>query len=357
MTLELTQETNHTGAGKDRAMALNCTPNKHLLLTGAGFSYAFGGLLAREFWDGLFRRSQVQARPKVRSLLQTEPSFELALAKARADSSFDADDVSALESAVSEVFTSMDRDIAAIDVWRDLPANVYGFQEFLRGFQCKTQGGSSDAGFIFTLNQDLAVERHWYNFDHWSYPPCLPGVPVSMRMNQEGRSWFSTHVGQLDDSLLVALQPVSEIQLRRQTNYLKLHGSITWRTADGANAMVIGTEKTQQIEQLPLISDYFEVFEEVLLTQDRKLMIAGYSFQDEHINHILARAVREANLTIHIWDPFVQDLLTRIQSRPDCAGIIDGVRGTWSRKLHEVFPYSQAKTSEWAEMREKFFGG
>ena len=167
-------------------------PYRFILLTGAGFSYPFGGLLASEFWDGLFRRTQVQARPKLRSLLTTTHSFEDALAKVRTDPSFDGEDIEALESAVMEVFVSMDADIASIDVWRDARANVYGFQEFLQRFQCPTQG-AANAGFIFALNQDLAVERHWYNFEHWAYHPDIPGPGRSQGMGSQGRSCAAAH--------------------------------------------------------------------------------------------------------------------------------------------------------------------
>ena len=332
----------------------NFVPYDYVLLTGAGFSYPFGGFLANEFWERLFRRTQVQARPKVRALVLGERSFENALAQVRTDPTFDKEDVSALESAVMEVFASMDADIAQTDFWRDQPANVYGFQEFLQRFQCPTQG-SSNAGFIFTLNQDLAVERHWYNFNHWGHHPALPGIVGSLAMGSQGRSWFSTHVGPLDPSLEVAIPDEFNLELDRRTNYVKLHGSLNWRTASGERALVIGSEKTQQIERLPILSTYNELFERVLMTPNRRLTVTGYSFQDEHINTSLNMAARDAGLVVHIWDPFVHDLMQRIQTRPECVDLAYRVEGFWSGRLHEVFPGNQAKTSEWREMQEKFF--
>ncbi len=336
-------------------MSINCAPHRFILLTGAGFSYPFGGFLALEFWERLVRRRQVQARSRVRDLLLTEQSFEQALARVRAEAAFDDEDVVALESAILEVFEGMDGDIADSNIWRDAPANIYGFQEFLRKFQCSTQDNSANAGFIFTLNQDLMLERKWYNFDHWSYPVAHPGVPISMRMHANGHHWFSTIVGRLDESMDITLDESEGIEFAQRTNYVKLHGSLNWRTADGRRALVIGTGKTQQIEMLPLLSQYAAAFEEVLMTPNRRLMIAGYSFEDEHINKVISRAAREADLEIHIWDPSVRNLIAKIEARSDCVGILTHFAGPWSRKLHEVFPYNQAKTSEWTEMQEKFF--
>lgn len=332
----------------------NFIPYEFVLLTGAGFSYPFGGFLAREFWERLFRTTQVQARPKVRTLLFTECSFETALATVRMDPGFERDDIASLESAVMEVFASMDANISQIDFWRDQPANVYGFQEFLQRFQCPTQG-PANAGFIFTLNQDLLVERRWYNFNDVGYPPMLPGMNRSHGMASQGRCWFSTLVGPLDSSLEATVPNVISLELNGRTNYVKLHGSLNWRTSSGERALVIGSEKSHQIERMPILDAYAELFKRVLMTPNRRLMVAGYSFQDEHINAVLNQAARDAGLVVHIWDPFAHDLLQKIRARPEYVDLANSVEGVWPERLHQVFPSNQIKTSEWREMQEKFF--
>ena len=67
-----------------------------------------------------------------------------------------------------------------------------------------------------------------------------------------------------------------------------LHGSFNWRSADGRNVLVVGTDKTAQIASLPLLSWYTDVFRDVVSAGDVRLMIAGYGFGDEHVNATIA---------------------------------------------------------------------
>lgn len=331
-------------------------PHRFVLLTGAGFSYPFGGLLAKEFWDALFRRPEVQGNPKLRSLILSNRQFEDALAVARTSGEYTAIDVSGFENAVLSVFRAMDTDISSNHTWRDGALNVYKFQDFLKRFQCHRQDGSANASFLFTLNQDFTVERHWYNFNHWAFPPHLPGVPTSMRMNSAGKSWFSTHSPEVHDDIMeVTIPDEPLIELASSTNYVKLHGSINWRKADGSRALVIGSQKDKQVRDMPLLNSYGELFSQVLSKRIR-LMVVGYSFQDEHINLHISRACLKHGLDLHIWDKFASDILDRITSRDDCAGIADRVSGVWTRPMQDVWPADQSESTLWREMQESFFG-
>lgn len=71
-------------------------------------------------------------------------------------------------------------------------------------------------------------------------------------------------------------------------NVIKLHGSFNWRSSDGHNVMVVGTEKTAAIARMPLLSWYMDVFKQVLNAGDVRLMIIGYRFGDEHVNATIA---------------------------------------------------------------------
>ena len=91
-------------------------------------------------------------------------------------------------------------------------------------------------------------------------------------------------------------------RLAGQTNVIKLHGSFNWRTADGANIMVVGTDKTKQIADFPLLTWYRALFKRVLYAGGMRLMIVGYEFGDEHINEVIANAVANHGLRVFIWD-------------------------------------------------------
>jgi len=47
-------------------------------------------------------------------------------------------------------------------------------------------------------------------------------------------------------------------------NVIKLHGSFNWRSDDGQNLMVVGTDKTAKIAAMPLLTWYAEIFKQVL---------------------------------------------------------------------------------------------
>ena len=85
-------------------------------------------------------------------------------------------------------------------------------------------------------------------------------------------------------------------------NIIKLHGSFHWRSADGSNLLVVGTEKTAKIAVMLLLTWYAEIFRQVLAAGDVRLMVVGYGFGDEHIKAAIAEAVEKHGLTVFIWD-------------------------------------------------------
>jgi hypothetical protein len=84
---------------------------------------------------------------------------------------------------------------------------------------------------------------------------------------------------------------------------IKLHGSYNWKSSDGSRAMVIGRGKTEQIKNEPLLEYYFDIFRKVLSQNQRRLLVIGYGFGDEHINSVIADAVVNHSLKIYILSP------------------------------------------------------
>ena len=84
---------------------------------------------------------------------------------------------------------------------------------------------------------------------------------------------------------------------------IKLHGSYNWTSFDGSDIMVIGRGKKEQIQKEPLLKHYFEIFEEVLSQGQRRLLIIGYGFGDDHINRIISDAVKYHLLKIYVLSP------------------------------------------------------
>lgn len=249
------------------------TFSKRTILTGAGWTRNWGGRLAGEVWQDLMGHRAVQNNPRLRALLLEECSCEAALGRAQAEP-FTPADRQAFEQALLDAFIAMDWEIARPD--HDPWINIYKVQDLLFRFWGQ-RGDRVNAGYMFTLNQDLWPERHLYN-EHacGAAGPSLPGIqrrPTNQRL-------FTTDIARYGDGFI--MQPVGDPgaqgRLRGSFNVIKLHGSFNWRSVDGRNAMVVGTGKGAQIAAHPLLSWYWEIFRRVLIAGDVRLMIVGYGF-------------------------------------------------------------------------------
>lgn len=323
--------------------------SRRTILTGAGWTRNWGGRLAAELWQDLIGHRAVQRNPRLRELLLEECSFEAALGKAQAEP-FTPADRQVFEQALLEAFIAMDREVARPD--HDPWINMYKVQDLLFRFWGQ-HGEGVDAGYMFTLNQDLWPERHLYN-EHVSGATgaSLPGL--QRRPNQR---LFTTNIGPYGDAFVMQpiTDPAAHGHLRGSFNVIKLHGSFNWRTTDGRNAVVVGTGKGGQIAAFPLLSWYREIFKRVLSAGSVRLMIVGYGFGDDHVNATIADAVEHHSLKVFIWDtgPNLRD---RVLAAPHGASIWKGLLSTATRSMIEVFPSNQADTEEYRRIRQTLFG-
>lgn len=129
-----------------------------ILLLGAGFSRNWGGWLASEAFEYLLGCPQVDA--DIRRLLwsyKRKGGFENALAQlqdefARRRDSQTAQRLTKLQDAVRQMFADMDQAFAAIRIFEPQNHRQYTVASYLIRFDA-----------IFTLNQDLRMERHYLN--------------------------------------------------------------------------------------------------------------------------------------------------------------------------------------------------
>ena len=70
----------------------------------------------------------------------------------------------------------------------------------------------------------------------------------------------------------------------------------------GEALLIMGNAKTGAIQRFRVLRNYHEQFEAKLAEGNAKLMVIGYSFQDEHINDVIVRASREHGLGTHLVD-------------------------------------------------------
>jgi hypothetical protein len=296
--------------------------SKRVLLIGAGFSRNWGGLLVSDLTGRIMAHSAVAARPRLRPLLMAEPSFEDALEKTRTGL-YEAADAAAMETAISVAFDSMD------EAYKNPQPPVLNatVNDFIGRF-CPGPVGIG-TGYVFSLNQDLLLERIYGT------------IVTRQKLVLPGATWqtapHSSPMGAWDIPLASPVDPaVTEPQLLKNFNLVKLHGSINWRTTDGSSAIVMGRRKPLTIAKSPLIDWYHRVFERILASGDARLMVIGYGWGDEHVNDPIADAVRDHGLQIYSWDrAHPRDLLNGKRRSDE---ILGGIMGFSLRPMTDVMP-------------------
>lgn len=331
-------------------MSIEC--EEKLLLTGAGFTKNFGTPLASEMWSWIFNYPLTQKQRKVRSQMLGDFDFENIYYKI-IDGSFSEDDKQAIKKAVDAAYTRLDSIIRRYNNGKTIGISLRGVQRLINKF-----APHDKQSFIFTVNQDLFLERQYYNGKRLH----IPGL-------SQNRSWFTTsfkHKIQSPHYIKLPnhdqLEEVKEHELnQKRFNYLKLHGSYSWLDAEGSDAMVIGRGKEVRIQKEPLLRWYMEVFEEALLQTDRRLLAIGYGFRDEHINSVLVQALRKYNLSLHVIAPtepkdFKSYLFDGEDIKPEGRVIWNNLSGYYPFRLDEIYNLQEEMTEAAWSLHEQFFG-
>lgn len=249
-----------------------------------------------------------------------------------------------LEAAVQAVYERIDHRVRGFTFASGsaYPVNIYGVQRLIGAFA----GRRDRPGFFFTLNQDLFVERHYYN----GPPPLLPGM-------SGGTRWFSTVNTRLPlarvESPSLGTSHTEHVQ-GAHLLYLKLHGSCNWRGSGSPSEMVIGRSKADQIQRHPLLSWYLGLFREALCQQDSRLLIIGYGFGDPHINRLIGDAVSDTGLRVFIVSPTPADSVKqRLLEADSGRSIWPGLAGYYPANLSEVFPADQSESELWTAIQSE----
>jgi SIR2-like protein len=318
-----------------------------VLLTGAGFTRNFGGFLATQMWAEIFNHEQVQLYPSLVNLLKDNFDFESVYNEVMDGNSFPPEARAALQQAGMRAYNQLDD--ATRNYWgrsfdsRPL-VNLHGFRKLLEHF-----GSEGKArGYIFTLNQDLFVER-WHSEDQklLRISSMTPGVdfrgitPWSLLC---GGELTPEYYFQAPSNPTEVSEDISKILY-----YVKLHGSMNWKSSDGRDLMVIGGNKPAQIHREKLLQGYFDLFQKVLSCPNRRLLVIGYGFRDLHINAVIAQSIRQHGLKLYIISPqspegFKNELLR--DSDENKKTLWQGLRGYWNRELKDVCPANQSHFAE-----------
>jgi hypothetical protein len=267
---------------------------QYFLLTGAGFSYNWGGYLASEAFE--FLLSVTDGDDDLRSLLwrdhQAHLGFEDILAKLQGE--YEAEwtaqreqDLRNLTSAVQRMFGTM------AQAFYQTPFGPPGVINFLAKFDA-----------IFTLNQDTLLEQQYIPHADQNVFQQSGQFPSLIAAYRPGivRAHDSFTYGAVEDRIELYKPDESLTMIPRLQPYIKLHGSIDIKQSDREMMLIIGGNKAASIARQPLLKWYGEIFQASLRSRGARLMIIGYSFGDAHINQMIFSGV-EAGLQIFIIDP------------------------------------------------------
>jgi len=321
-----------------------------ILLTGAGFTHNFGTPLAKGMWSLIFNHEQVQTNSIVKNLLLKDVDFESAY-HSITEGNYEESEKRAISVAVADAYEKLDSIIKDWIFRTDslLPVNIYKVQELIDLFS-----RTNKKGFFFTLNQDLFIERHYYNGQR----PTISGV-------QHRQEWFSSlfrmTLKRSDYCQLPTRDFIEENKNRilSESNffYIKLHGSQNWVSSSGSQTIVIGRGKSKRLREEPLLSWYFDIFKDVVLRENRRMLIIGYGFRDNHINRLISEAVEKHGLKIFVITPQpIEDFKRNMNMIVYRRKILKGLSGYYPYSLLDMFPADQSITRCYQDLREQFFG-
>jgi len=301
-----------------------------ILLTGAGFSRNWGGWLANEVFEYVLGRPEVgnELRQRLWADKLRQRGFEETLGDIQQEAARGAprtrEMVDQFMAALVAMFHEMNRGLAAAAFEPQRSDQRYSVTTFLRRFD-----------YIFTLNQDLALEHH--------YIPGMKGhcvTPGLVPIAQPDLVFGSSPDDPSTFKLAADKQP-----------YIKLHGSSNWVRPGGSPLLVLGGGKEIEIRREPLLNWYEREFAIALKGSDAKLVVIGYSFSDAHVNRVIGQAAESGGLSLFIVDPNGVDVLDPWRDRPvhirGDAPIRDQlsphIRGASRRPLSATFGYDRVE--------------
>jgi SIR2-like domain len=124
---------------------------------------------------------------------------------------------------------------------------------------------------------------------------------------------------------------------------------------------IMGGNKAREIDYVPMLAWYQQVFRDALCQGDTRLMVIGYGFRDEHINRVIIDAVDNHGLKLFIVSPDGADHARKINSthgavifeKSKLGEVFErGLIGASRRTLRETF--GQADSIERAKF-DRFF--
>ena len=277
------------------------TNKKIILLTGAGFTKNFGGLLAQEMWPMIFNHPEVQRSSILRPYMLSNFNYEDIYQALIDDHKLDDSEKVSMQKALLSAYESQE------GYWndKDFYLNFMNRDKLIKNL---CQFISQYVGLFFTLNHDLFFETKLIKELRERTPNILanPTNDITDRASlpQEKELPLKIHT--------------AEKQMLDEKNlpYIKIHGSINWLDSSaGKTIVIVGGKKKEKIEKEPLLAYYYKKFKEALQAHNQRLLIIGYGFMDNHINNEIYNGLKNG-LKIHIIDTLNPEAFSNKMAQP-----------------------------------------
>jgi hypothetical protein len=262
---------------------------KQIILTGAGFTKNFNGLLAREVYKYMHNNDKVHQNKKLHTLFNSVFDFEQIYYEVISNKKkYDDTEINIMYEVLMYAFKHIEKSVCESPSNNNDLINRYKVNRLLLNMK----GNKNEKGFIFTLNQDLFIEKNLNtrpnllginNYKYYDKYDAINGIYIKPNS--------------IDITKKISYNECHEF------NYIKLHGSCDWVDKKNQNFMIIGKNKDKDIENHPLLDSYRKIFKEILFSGKMKLLIFGYGFGDKHINKLISEAADNHSLEIYMITP------------------------------------------------------
>ncbi|MCD4846199.1 MAG: hypothetical protein K8R25_17110 [Methanosarcinales archaeon] len=153
--------------------------SKHIILTGAGFSKNFGGLLAKEMWYEIFNHKRIQAQLKIKELMMEDSDLDYEkIYTSIMEGSYKNDVKEDIDYVLRSAYKNIDDTLREYSNGNPHPVELTNLLELFYRL-----AGQNNKSFIFTLNQDMFFERL---FSFSVNKPCIPGI-------ENNPEWFTSY--------------------------------------------------------------------------------------------------------------------------------------------------------------------
>ena len=324
---------------------INFQVHDKILLTGAGFTCNFGTPLAKKIATKIFNHKQIQSQSRLRNLLKSNNDFEDVYDKVIKGNYSDAEK-GAMIDAVRTAYDDIDEIVRTWAPDGNSRVNLDGVNELISHFA--PPPSSKEKSFFFTLNQDLFIERRFSRTGTTLFYPGLMATPCTVGFSHKRALAKDDYLQVPTRDQLASYRKFGSSKFF----YVKLHGSSHWNDAQCSRKLIIGKAKEDDIRNEPILDWYLRIFREVLQMASRKLLVIGYGFGDEHINNVIADAIKKSDLKLHVIDPthngpaeFKAFMSSKAKKKKKHRGseVVKGLAGYYPENLSQIFPGNQSK--------------